>query len=95
MGFLYAGRFAFFVVMVEEVVSICWKTELFSLLQTDADIVRGSYINPKEHRDHTLTASKTSALNLDFKNVTAPSGPGKPFSLQSFLRNASTVLKGS
>ena len=47
MDFLHAGRFAFFVVIVEEVVSICWKTELFSLLQTDADIVRGSYINPR------------------------------------------------
>lgn len=46
MGFLHAGKFAFFVVMVEEVVYMLENRVVF-FLQTDADTVRGSFINPR------------------------------------------------
>ena len=46
MGFLHASKFAFFVVMVEEVVYMLENRVVF-FMQTDADTVRGSFINSR------------------------------------------------
>ena len=46
MGFLHASKFAFFVVMVEKVVYMLENRVVF-FMQTDADTVRGSFINPR------------------------------------------------